>query len=131
MDGFKYLVWVPGNCASVRLALQLASDAVVLKVESPEQEWYYPLLKPHVHYIPIHANATHTDLEQAVAAAEADPEAARRIALASTLVAERHLSERGRDCYFMRLLRDFARLQPSPVTLPADAEYTPTWACCR
>ena len=31
----------------------------------------------------------------------------------------------------LELLRDFARLQPSPVRLPADAEYTPTWACCR
>jgi hypothetical protein len=32
VDRYKYLVWVPGNCASVRLALQLASDAAVLKV---------------------------------------------------------------------------------------------------
>ena len=32
VDKYKYLVWVPGNCASVRLALQLASDAAVLKV---------------------------------------------------------------------------------------------------
>ena len=32
MDQYKYLVWAPGNCASVRLALQLASDAAVLKV---------------------------------------------------------------------------------------------------
>ena len=34
VDKYKYLVWVPGNCASVRLALQLASDAAVLKVIS-------------------------------------------------------------------------------------------------
>lgn len=33
VDRYKYLVWVPGNCASVRLALQLASDAAVLKVQ--------------------------------------------------------------------------------------------------
>ena len=32
VDKYKYLVWVPGNCASVRLAIQLASDAAVLKV---------------------------------------------------------------------------------------------------
>ena len=32
VDKYKYLVWAPGNCASVRLALQLASDAAVLKV---------------------------------------------------------------------------------------------------
>lgn len=37
MDRYKYLVWVPGNCASVRLALQLASDAAVLKVQHPLQ----------------------------------------------------------------------------------------------
>ena len=38
VDTYKYLVWVPGNCASVRLALQLASDALVLKVHAQSTE---------------------------------------------------------------------------------------------
>lgn len=58
MERYKYLVWVTGNCASVRLAKQLAADALVMKLESDEREWYYPLLQPHVHYVPVWLNAT-------------------------------------------------------------------------
>ena len=53
VDSYKYLFWVPGNCASLRLAAQLLSDAAVLKLDSLEIEWYYPLLRPWVHYIPV------------------------------------------------------------------------------
>ena len=53
MDTFKYLLWVPGNCASLRMAAQLLSDAAVLKLDSPELEWYYPLLTPYSEYIPV------------------------------------------------------------------------------
>lgn len=58
VDGYKYLLWVPGNCASLRLAAQLLSDAAVLKLDSPEIEWYYPLLRPWVHYIPVRQDLT-------------------------------------------------------------------------
>jgi len=133
VDGYRYLVWAPGNCASVRLALQLASDAVVLKIESPEMEWYYPLLKPYVHYIPLHANATGVDLEAAIAWAEAHPDQAGRISRAATAFAARHLSSRGRDCYTLRLLGAWRALtvrEGEGVQLPEGAEYTPEWACC-
>ena len=53
MDEHRYSVWVPGNCASVRLAKLLASDTVVMKLVSPEIEWYYPLLQPGRHYLPV------------------------------------------------------------------------------
>lgn len=53
MNGYKYLLWVPGNCAALRLAAQLSSDAAVFKLDSPEIEWYYPLLQPWIHYIPV------------------------------------------------------------------------------
>lgn len=60
VDGYKYLLWVPGNCASLRMAAQLLSDAAVLKLDSPEIEWYYPLLQPWVHYIPVRCDLTIT-----------------------------------------------------------------------
>ena len=53
MDTYKYLLWIPGNCASLRMAAQLLSDAAVLKLDSPELEWYYPLLAPFSEYIPV------------------------------------------------------------------------------
>ena len=132
VDTYRYLVWAPGNCASVRLALQLASDALVLKVVSPEVEWYYPLLRPGVHYIPLHANATHVDLEAAVAWAEAHPAEVGRIVAAASTFARRHLSAVGRDCYTMRLLAAWRALtvREGGLSLPEGVEYTPEWACC-
>lgn len=58
MEGYKYLVWAPGNCASVRLAKQLAADALVLKLNSVEHEWYYPLLQPYQQFVPVWVNTT-------------------------------------------------------------------------
>ena len=53
VDTYKYLLWTPGNCASLRMAAQLVSDAAVLKLDSPELEWYYPLLTAFSEYIPV------------------------------------------------------------------------------
>ena len=58
MQQYKYVVWAPGNCASVRLAKQLAADVLVMRLQSDEFEWYYPLLKPHEHYVPIPVNVS-------------------------------------------------------------------------
>ncbi|KAK3250326.1 hypothetical protein CYMTET_40287 [Cymbomonas tetramitiformis] len=44
--------------------LALMSNAVVIKVESAMQQWYYGALKPWKHYIPVAANLT--DLGAAV-----------------------------------------------------------------
>lgn len=42
------------------MAAQLLSDAAVLKLDSPEVEWYYPLLTPHSEYIPVRCMSAET-----------------------------------------------------------------------
>ncbi|CAL5220281.1 g2266 [Coccomyxa viridis] len=130
VDKYKYLVWVPGNCASVRLALQLASDAAVLKIESPELEWYYPLLKPYQHYIPMVANESWVNLEEVIGWAEAHQEEVAKIVENATAFAVRYLSAQGRDCYFLQLLHEYHKLQRDKVKLGSNVEYTPEWSCC-
>ena len=73
MNEHRYTVWVAGNCASVRLARQLASDALVLKLVSPEIEWYYPLLKPGEHYLPVWVEGNETGLPEVVSWAKSHP----------------------------------------------------------
>ena len=36
---FKYVINVPGNCGSARLAYQLYDNAVVFLVSSEDEEW--------------------------------------------------------------------------------------------
>ena len=47
------MVNVEGNCAALRLKYLLAGPSAVFFVQSDEIEWFYPLLKPFVHYIPV------------------------------------------------------------------------------
>ena len=50
---YKYIVNVEGNCAALRLKHLLAGPSAVFFVQTDEIEWFYPLLKPFVHYIPV------------------------------------------------------------------------------
>lgn len=55
---FKYIINVDGHTASFQLALQMASGACVLKVQSLEnwQLWYTSKLIANKHYLPIDSN---------------------------------------------------------------------------
>lgn len=110
---FKYLVNVEGNCAALRLKRLLASPSAVLFVQSDETEWYYPLLKPWVHYIPVgfrwsEEGTPEADLARRVAWAEANPSRVAGIVRAANAFAAFHLSRRGQKCFAARLLNAYA-----------------------
>lgn len=52
-SGYKYILHIPGNVCAFRLSLELASGSVVLITESKWKLWYWKMLEPYVHYIPI------------------------------------------------------------------------------
>ena len=58
MEQYKYIVNVEGNCAALRLKHLLAGPSAVFFVQSDEIEWFYPLLMPYVHYIPVSFSRT-------------------------------------------------------------------------
>ena len=118
---YRYLIWAPGNCASVRLALQLASDAAVFKIENDESEWYYPLLKPFVHYIPLEANSTHVNLEEMMYWARHHQPEVDAIVFEANKFARLYLSPTGRDCYTLQLIQRLQSLSYVKVTLPDSA----------
>ena len=127
VDTYKYQVWLPGNCASVRLGLQLASDSAVFKVENDESEWYYPLLKPYVHYIPISANETHTNLLEQLEWAESHPQDVRRIVSAANAFAQSYLSSQPRDCFFLHLLSKYFEFTAEHIDMPASPQALPQY----
>ncbi len=127
VETYKYQAWLPGNCASVRLALQLASDSAVFKVENEELEWYYPLLKPYVHYIPITANDTHTNLLEQLEWAEANLDQIKRIVAAANDFAHTYLNGQARDCFFLHLLLRYHELTVGHVKLPTSPQDLPPY----
>jgi hypothetical protein len=59
---YKYLIDADGHCCAWKsLFLKMAMGAVVLKIDSPYQEWYYPRLKPWKHYVPIAADLSNLE----------------------------------------------------------------------
>ena len=74
-----------------------------MQIDSPELEWYYPLLKPYEHYIPMVANESWVNLEEVIGWAEAHQGEVAKIVENATAFALRYLSAQGRlvpiTCY--------------------------------
>lgn len=55
---WRYLIDVEGEGFSGRVKLLLFSQRVLFLVERPYKEWYFPLLKPWEHYVPVSRDMT-------------------------------------------------------------------------
>ena len=49
----RYLLHIDGNVASSRLASELHLGGTVFKQDSFSSEYFYPLLQPWTHYVPV------------------------------------------------------------------------------
>lgn len=51
---FRYVIYAEGNCGwADRLKLLLTTGMLIFLQETPCSEWYFGLMKPFVHYIPV------------------------------------------------------------------------------
>jgi len=58
VEKFKYIIYAVGagdQCAD-RLLFYLTGDSVVLKQESPFEEWWHTFLIPYTHFFPVSSN---------------------------------------------------------------------------
>ncbi len=56
---YKYLISIDGNtCAWRRVPWIMLSNSVLVKQETSKIEWFYPAMKPYVHYIPVNESLT-------------------------------------------------------------------------
>jgi hypothetical protein len=107
----KFLLLLDGNTASGRSSRWVHSGAVLLKPDSVFSEWYYHLLRPWVHYIPVREFLE--DLpEQALWAVKEAPSTALQC-LADNLraLAKKHVRKEAAACYWWRLLSAWADKQ--------------------
>jgi len=139
---FKYLISLDGNSYSHRLLKLLAVNSVVIKEETPDVEFYYHMLKPHVHYVPFNFEmpkrkmAQHlifkmarTDLIDVVRRATQNDSAMRRIAEQAHALVHTHLCHAARRCYLHELLKRYSRkltYTPSLADHPGAIRITET-----
>ncbi len=106
---FQMVVHVEGNGGwADRLRHLLLSGMVVLKQASGVLEWWEPLLRPWVHFVPVSSDLQ--NLTDAVAWVRQHPLAARNIATAAAELVEKILSTRAQRAYVASILRRYARL---------------------
>ncbi|KAL3927726.1 MAG: hypothetical protein SGPRY_002690 [Prymnesium sp.] len=121
---YQYLLNLDGNAAASRLASLLHTGSAVFIADSPFREWWYPLLKPWVHYVPV--DRALRDIVQRVNWANAHPQEVAAIGAAGAAFARQHLQKHAVACYWWQLLTEFAALQsfkPRTEGFPA-AVYT-------
>ncbi|GLC45641.1 hypothetical protein PLESTB_001789300 [Pleodorina starrii] len=112
---YKYLLHLDGQALSSRLEQLLPLRSLVLKEESGYKTFYYHLVRPYEHYIPVwKAGSGPEDVLGAVRWAMAHDQEAERMAAAAQAVALRYLSKRARSCYWLRLFQAYASLQRFP-----------------
>lgn len=113
---YKYQLLIDGNtCAYSRAYWQLFSNCVILKQISPNIQWYYSLLSPYVHYIPLQNDLS--DLAEKIQWAKNHDEDVRRIIENAQTLARENLKQA--DCYYYvyLLLQEYAKRQSTRLAL--------------
>jgi len=110
---WRYLLHVDGQTASWGLAHKLNSGSVVLWVESARKhrEYYYALLTPWVHYVPVAPDLSDLDSIRAwLDTAEGDARA-RQMARNAAQLFDTRLRQSDLYCYVYRLLASIKAAQ--------------------
>ncbi|KAH8381840.1 hypothetical protein KR009_000627, partial [Drosophila setifemur] len=117
---FKYLFSFQGVAASFRLRHILLCRSLVLHVGDQWQEFFYAQLKPWVHYVPVDSNAAVEELADLVLYLRQHDDLAEEIAERGQQFVWLHLRMEDVQCYWSRLLREYAQLLTYQVQLEPD-----------
>mmetsp|Transcript_7966 Transcript_7966/g.17453 ORF Transcript_7966/g.17453 Transcript_7966/m.17453 type:complete len:550 (-) Transcript_7966:4188-5837(-) len=125
---YKFLLHCDGNTASWGLAQKFTTGSLVLWIESLHKyrEFYYTLLKPWVHYVPVALDML--DLDEIHSCLRKKPEIASRIAKRGLDLFSERLRPSSTYCYIFNLFLSLAKAQKVPATpralqdagIPAD-----------
>lgn len=99
---YKYIIHIDGHSAAFRLSLELAMKSVVLKVDLPYKLWFFDLLKPYEHFIPVKSDLS--DLYEKIEWCKAHDLECQRIAMNAYEFYKNKLSKDGILTYLQELI---------------------------
>ncbi|XP_068612510.1 protein O-glucosyltransferase 1 [Brachionichthys hirsutus] len=105
---YKYLFNFRGVAASFRFKHLFLCGSLVFHVGDEWQEFFYPQLKPWVHYIPVRQDLH--DVRQLLQFAKENDAVAQEIATRGKEFILNHLRMEDISCYWERLLTEYSRL---------------------
>lgn len=107
---YKYLFNFRGVAASFRFKHLFLCKSLVFHVGSEWQEFFYPLLKPWVHYIPVDTHANKEEIKKLIQFAITNNELSKEIVENGFKVIWDHLRMEHINCYWKRLLKRYVKL---------------------
>lgn len=105
---YKYLFNFRGVAASFRFKHLFLCGSLVFHVGDEWQEFFYPQLKPWVHYIPVKQDLS--DVRELLQFVKENDAIAQEIATRGKQFILNHLKMQDISCYWERLLTEFGRL---------------------
>jgi Glycosyl transferase family 90 len=118
---YKYQLLIDGNtCAYSRAYWQLFSNCAILKQSSPNLQWFYGLLKPYVHYIPLQHDLS--DLHEKIAWSKKHDKKVQKIIDNAQNLAQENLMQQDLYYYLYLVLVEYAKMQrdlSSPLPISA------------
>lgn len=107
---YKYLFNYRGVAASFRFKHLFLCKSLVFHVGDEWIEFFYPALKPWVHYIPVSSTATKEDIARLIRFARGNDDAVSSIAARGHALVWDHLKMSDVECYWRHLLTKYAGL---------------------
>lgn len=117
---YKYLFNYRGVAASFRLKHLFLCKSLVFHVGDEWLEFFYPSLKPWVHYIPISPRASQEDIQRYIEYFKQNDALAQEIALRGFQHIWDHLTDKDVKCYWRKLLKKYAKLVKYDVVKDND-----------
>ncbi|KXZ52956.1 hypothetical protein GPECTOR_8g33 [Gonium pectorale] len=105
---YKYLVSTDGWAISSKFDKYLLLGSTIFKSEGLTYGFYYPAIKPWVHYVPVMAKHK-DDLLDAIQWAKTNDAEAQKIAKNAQRFAMRNLNRQARLCYIFRLITELSK----------------------
>jgi len=88
---YKYILHLPGHSCAYRLSLELSMGSVIFYYPSEYQLWYFHLLKPYEHYIPLSRGMDEEEIFEKIEWCENNIEECERIAKNARMFYEEYL----------------------------------------
>ena len=104
---YKYLASLDGNGWANRLPFLLALGSAVFKQDSPFFTWWYPLMQPMIHFVPLERDLNNTI--EMVNWARSNDVIIRNISRSGRSIVNDFLMDMG-DVYMCKLLKTYASM---------------------
>lgn len=117
---YKYLFNFRGVAASFRFKHILLCKSLVFHVGNEWLEFFYPSLKPWIHYIPIEANVSKEKLKEILEFVKENDDIAKEIAENGFNMIWNNLKIKDIYCYWRKLLKKYTKLLKYQVNLDND-----------